>query len=175
MRGGSTFEQAAAPYPVPRLTHVKGIRRPDESGHQFAHFVWHQSWFVAQVNPKTQRQKFSRRQKLVKVMTNNVLEEPALSVHRRPLTEADAIDIWTARWLRVRPKELVRRYQCDPRRLYEIWEETKFPGSRAKALTALRLKFPGLQDRFDPGPHRRLSFAPDPRQLTLFPAAAEGR
>lgn len=104
-------------------------------------------------------------------MPTAFLTEPPPVLARRPLTEADAIDIWIARWMRVRPKELVRRYQCDPRRLYEIWEEAKFPGSRTKALAALRLKFPGLEDRFDPGPHRRFSLAPDPRQMTLFPDA----
>ena len=48
---------------------------------------------------------------------------------KRPLAEADAVDIWIARWLRVRRKELVARYACDPRRLYEIWEEKRFFGS----------------------------------------------
>jgi hypothetical protein len=28
----------------------------------------------------------------------------------RPLTEADAVEIWIARWLRIRPKSLVQRY-----------------------------------------------------------------
>ena len=76
---------------------------------------------------------------------------------RRPLTDADAVDIWIARWLRVRPKDLVRRYGCDPRGLYEIWEETRFSGSRAKALLVLSERFPGIEGRFDPGPHRRIS------------------
>ena len=53
---------------------------------------------------------------------------------RRPLTEADAVAIWIARWLRIRRKDLVRRYGCDPRRLYEIWEGERFPDARAKAL-----------------------------------------
>src|SRR5215471_8966520 len=52
---------------------------------------------------------------------------------KRPLAEADAVDIWIARWLRVRRKDLVVRYGCDPRRLYEIWEEKRFPASRDKA------------------------------------------
>jgi hypothetical protein len=94
---------------------------------------------------------------------------------RRALTEDDAVDIWIARWLRVRPKDLVCRYQCDPRRLYEIWEETRFPGSRSKALVLLRERYPSLGDRIDPGPHRRISIRPDPRQLTLFPAAEVAR
>jgi hypothetical protein len=85
------------------------------------------------------------------------------AAHRPPqrrLTEADAIDIWIARWLRIRRKDLLARYGCDPRRLYEIWEEQRFPGSRAKALQVLQHRHPGLVDRIDPGPHRRI-----PRRL----------
>ncbi len=50
------------------------------------------------------------------------LDTPPTKVARRPLTEEDAVDIWVARWMRVPRKELLRRYACDPRRLYEIWE-----------------------------------------------------
>lgn len=89
---------------------------------------------------------------------------------RRPLSESDAIDIWIARWLKVQPKELIQRYQCDPRRLYEIWEETHFIGSRRKALEAFAKRYPTLHDRFDSGPHRRVaSRTPHPDQLCLFP------
>ena len=70
-------------------------------------------------------------------MATGFLVEPPPAIARRPLTEADAIDIWMARFLRVRPKDLIRRYGCDPRRLYEIWEETRFPGSRTAALALL--------------------------------------
>src|SRR6185503_632006 len=63
-----------------------------------------------------------------------VVEVPLLAAPAaRRLTEADAVDIWIARWLRIRRKDLVARYGCDPRRLYEIGEETRFPGSGAKA------------------------------------------
>lgn len=102
-------------------------------------------------------------------MTTALLAEPPLPVARRPLTEDDAVDIWIARWLRTRPIDLRRRYACDPRRLYEIWEETRFPGSRARALDEFRARFPGLEARFDPGPHRRIPLATDPSQLSLFP------
>ena len=66
---------------------------------------------------------------------------------QQPLTETDAIEIWIGRWLRIRHKDLVRRYACDPRRLYEIWWEERFPGSRAKAESAFRERYPGLVDR----------------------------
>ena len=87
----------------------------------------------------------------------------------RPLTESDAVDIWIARWLRVPPSELVRRYRCDPRRLYEIWCEERFAGSRARALETFARRHPLLVGRIDNGRHRRLPLrAHDPEQLTLF-------
>jgi hypothetical protein len=102
-------------------------------------------------------------------MTTAFLVEPPPAVARRPLTEADAIDIWIARWLRIRPTDLQRRYACDPRRLYEIWEEVRFPGTRSQALAEFQRRFPGLEARIDPGPHRRVPTAPNPGQLSLFP------
>jgi hypothetical protein len=88
---------------------------------------------------------------------------------RRQLAERDAIDIWIARWLRLPRKHLLQRYDCDPRRLYEIWEEVRFAGSRAKALLEFHARFPGLTDRVDYGPHRRIprKLAED-LQLRLF-------
>ncbi len=79
--------------------------------------------------------------------------EPAV---KRSLAEADAIDIWIARWLRIRRKELVARYACDPRRLYEIWEEKRFPGSRDKARALFAERYPSLVERIDYGLHRRV-------------------
>lgn len=87
---------------------------------------------------------------------------------RRPLTEADAIDIWIARWLRIRRSDLVRRYGCDPRRLYEIWEEVRFAGTRDMALQIFAVRYPSLIERVDYGPHRRLSRGSHPDQLVLF-------
>jgi hypothetical protein len=101
-------------------------------------------------------------------MATAFLSAPPPAVARRPLTEADAVDIWIARWLKVRRRDLIQRYGCDPRRLYEIWEETRFGGSRAKALEAFHVRFPGLMDRVDPGPHRRISKQIHPDQLSLF-------
>src|SRR5689334_4505822 len=81
---------------------------------------------------------------------------------RRTLTERDAIDIWIARWLRIRRKDLIARYGCDPRRLYEIWEQRRFIGSRDKALTEFRTRYPGLTDRVDFGAHQRVPRRPPP-------------
>jgi len=87
------------------------------------------------------------------------------------LSEEDAVDIWIARWLRVRRKDILARYGCDPRRLYEIWEQQRFVGSRDKALTAFRARYPGLMDRVDFGPHRRIPRRPP---ADLQPSLFEG-
>jgi hypothetical protein len=101
-------------------------------------------------------------------MATAFVSAPPPSIQRRPLTEADAIDIWIARWLKVRRRDLIQRYGCDPRRLYEIWQEDRFAGSRDKAMEQFQARFPGLSDRIDPGPHRRVSRAIHPDQLALF-------
>jgi hypothetical protein len=88
---------------------------------------------------------------------------------RRRLTEADAVDIWIARWLRIRRKDLIERYGCDPRRLYEIWEGKRFPDSRTKALTLFSSRHPGLAERTDCGFHRRIPRSVPPElQPELF-------
>ena len=88
---------------------------------------------------------------------------------KRALSESDAIDIWIARWLRIRRKDILARYGCDPRRLYEIWEGAKYPASRAKALERFEAEYPTLMDRVDFGGHRRIPRNDkSPDQLTLF-------
>ena len=89
----------------------------------------------------------------------------------RRLSEADAIDLWIARWLRIRRKDLINRYGCDPRRLYEIWEGLRFPASREKALALFAQQHPGLCGRVDFGLHRRMPRDPPVEgQLELFEA-----
>lgn len=89
----------------------------------------------------------------------------------RALTEGDAIEIWIARWLRIRPKSLVLRYGCDPRRLYEIWWGERFPYSRGKAEKMFRERYPGIVDRTSFG-YRRIpavaAKSEDRHQLELF-------
>ena len=81
------------------------------------------------------------------------------------------MDIWIARWLRIRRKDLIDRYGCDPRRLYEVWEGTRFPGSREKALAPFAEQHPDLTGRVDFGLHRRIPRpAPLEGQLELFDA-----
>jgi hypothetical protein len=94
---------------------------------------------------------------------------PAKASSKPLLKESDAIDIWIARWLRVRRKDLLARYQCDPRRLYEIWWGEKFPASRQKAIAIFSERYPGLTDRIDFGTHRRIPRAiPAELQPGLF-------
>ncbi len=93
---------------------------------------------------------------------------PVATPDPRRLSEADAVDIWIARWLRIRRKDLLARYGCDPRRLYEVWQEERFPGSRAKAIELFRQRYPGLVDRIDYGRHQRVSRTVHPDQLSFF-------
>jgi hypothetical protein len=102
-------------------------------------------------------------------MATAFLSAPPPAASRRPLSEKDAVDIWIARWLRVRRKDLIQRYACDPRRLYEVWEGVRFPDSRMKALAEFERRFPSLLDRVDPSLHRRFQLrSVHPDQLTLF-------
>ncbi len=69
---------------------------------------------------------------------------PHKRANLRDMTEAEAIEIWIARWLRIRPKDLVARYGCDSRRLYEVWWSERFPAARGKAEAIFRERYPGL-------------------------------
>jgi len=104
---------------------------------------------------------------MISVLSDHLPKSPRVA---RGLSEDDAIDIWIARWLRARRKDIVARYGCDPRRIYEIWEGKKHPASRSKALERFKRDYPELQDRVDFGRHRRIprKTAPSDDQLTLF-------
>ena len=78
------------------------------------------------------------------------------------------MQIWIARWLRVRPSDLVNRYACDPRRLYEIWEETHFRAAGQSAGRCSATAIRGSKTASIPGAHRRVSKAAHPDQMTLF-------
>jgi hypothetical protein len=97
------------------------------------------------------------------------LHTPSSVTARRALSAADAVDIWILRWLRIRRKDILARYGCDPRRIYEIWEGTKFPASRERARRIFAERYPDLQDRVDFGRHKRIPLrAHDPDQLSFF-------
>jgi hypothetical protein len=101
---------------------------------------------------------------------NHPAPTAATSADRLPrvLNESDAIDIWIARWLRIRQRDLCVRYGCDPRRLYEIWEGTRFPAAQTKARAVFAERYPGIADRVDFGHHRRLARETHPDQLRFF-------
>ncbi|MFV0297001.1 MAG: hypothetical protein ACK5JT_12885 [Hyphomicrobiaceae bacterium] len=86
------------------------------------------------------------------------------------LTEKDAIEIWIARWLRVRPKHLAERYNCHAKRLYEIWWGERFPGSRRKAERVFRDRHPDCVERTGFGYKRipRVAADEERMQLKLF-------
>ncbi len=87
----------------------------------------------------------------------------------KTLTESDAVDIWIARWLRIRRVDILRRYGCDPRRMYEIWEGKRHPASRDLALKQFTERYPTLRDRVDFGNHRTISRSnTSPDQLHMF-------
>jgi hypothetical protein len=95
----------------------------------------------------------------------------ATAAKSRALTEADAVDIWIARWLRTRPRDLVARYGCDNRRLYDIWWGHAFPASRIRAEKIFAERYPEAVERTSFG-YRRIPLgkAQDPRQPGLFDA-----
>ncbi|MBU2582474.1 MAG: hypothetical protein KJ622_12225 [Alphaproteobacteria bacterium] len=98
-----------------------------------------------------------------------LLIEPERAEAPRIIGEADAVDIWIARWLRVRRIEILRRYACDPRRLYEIWEGRRFPEARERALKVFKERYPELVERTDFGMHRVISRSNNtPEQMGLF-------
>jgi hypothetical protein len=117
---------------------------------------------------RVKQRHIQRSQAMSIALLQSVIDRAALGIARRPLTEDDAIDIWIARWLRTPRKQLLARYACDPRRLYEIWEGARFPASRGKALEKLRATYPQLIERIDPGTHRRVPRCPHPDQLSMF-------
>lgn len=104
-------------------------------------------------------------------MLDEIDKPQAAPPEGRPLTEADAVEIWIGRWLRIRPKHLVLRFGGDPRRLYEIWWGHRFPSSRAKAEKQFRQRYPGFVERTAFG-YRRIPAAAtredEARQLSLF-------
>ena len=106
------------------------------------------------------------------------LSSPNPEVQRpdRPLNETDAVDIWIARWLYARRKDILARFGCDPRRMYDIWEGKRFPAAREKALKVFAERYPGLDGRVDTSHHRRIPRpGPAEGQAMLFERLPIGR
>ena len=65
------------------------------------------------------------------------------------LTYREAVAVWIGRALDWKNRDLQTKYDVDPRRLYEVWEEEEHLGSRDDAIRICRILFPGLNANFD--------------------------
>lgn len=96
-------------------------------------------------------------------------ETPEVAAHTfSGISEADAVEIWIARWLRIPLKTLIARYGCDSRRLYEVWWSERHPASRTRAEAEFRRRYPALADRTSYGYRRIPRVHPTAAQLGLF-------
>lgn len=68
-------------------------------------------------------------------------------------SDEDAIEIWKAKWRGEGVQSLVERYRRSPFRFYEIWTETKNPGTRLIAIEQLKHEAPHLASHVDTSPH----------------------
>ncbi|HET6320435.1 MAG TPA: hypothetical protein VFF87_00125 [Hyphomicrobium sp.] len=73
----------------------------------------------------------------------------------RKLTYEDAIDIWVRFWIGDERHKIVRDYDQNPMRVYEIWWEEKFRGSRQDAEMTFRTRYPERADRMDFSPLKK--------------------
>ncbi len=148
---------------------IAPTRWPVKPGHEFAQMFSH-------CTLSSRRTGKSLKARLIAMPSNTVdlpfrapTHPPAEPPAPRLLTESDAVDIWIARWLRVRRIEILRRYGCDPRRLYEIWEGRRFPAARDRARKVFAERYPELMDRTDFGNHKVIPRSNNaPGQLNLF-------
>ncbi|WP_092159815.1 hypothetical protein [Bosea sp. CRIB-10] len=69
------------------------------------------------------------------------------------LTNEDAVEIWLLKWKGEYIKRISAQFDIDPRRIYEILTEEKFPGSRLEALNRFRRDLPSLAARTNTDPH----------------------
>ena len=105
----------------------------------------------------------------MRLFADTVTDRTESPPRRVRLTERDAVELWIARWLRIQRKDLIRRYNCDPRRIYEIWQGKKFPASRERAMAEFRARHPEFGERIDFGNHRVIPrTAARDDQLVLF-------
>jgi hypothetical protein len=60
----------------------------------------------------------------------------------RQLTLSEAIETWILRHSGEHIARICAKYDVDPRRLYEVWEEKKHEGSRKKAEEIINRNLP---------------------------------
>lgn len=84
------------------------------------------------------------------------------------LTFHEAAKVWVLRACDWKIRDMQARYDVDPRRLYEVWEEVEHAGSRQRGMRIFQRLFPDaeLAGRFDvhkPRYRRTLSSIDAPR------------
>lgn len=88
-------------------------------------------------------------------------------------SDAQAVEIWKARWCGATIQSLLKRYGENPFRIYEVLMEERNIGTRLVAYEELKIENPALAARTTPTPHiQRRMVVPKPitgsGQLTLF-------
>jgi hypothetical protein len=58
------------------------------------------------------------------------------------LTFSEAVAAWIGRELGIKKRDLCARFDVDPRRLYEVWQQEEHVGSREVAIRLFRILFP---------------------------------
>ncbi|KAB2720322.1 hypothetical protein [Brucella intermedia] len=59
------------------------------------------------------------------------------------LTNIEATKSWVLRACGWKVRDIQKRFDVDPRRLYDVWEEKEFKGCRYKAMHLFLRLFPG--------------------------------
>jgi hypothetical protein len=92
------------------------------------------------------------------------------------LSAKDAIDIWLAHWLKIPHGQIIQRYNVDARRIYEVWWEEAFIGSRQTAWAKLLADHPERATSIDNGRLPRFERHPERDQHpSLFATLPEQR
>lgn len=86
------------------------------------------------------------------------------------LSFEDAVYAWIAKWKGEKVRVIGAKFDVDPRRLYEVWEEITHIGSRKVAWERFQRDYPVLARQVDPSPHvpTRMVTKKDDRQLGLL-------
>lgn len=72
---------------------------------------------------------------------------------RRKLTKEDAIQIWIRKWLGHEKQQIILDFGQNPLRVYEVWQQDAFRGSREIAIGRFCQLYPELADKTDFSPH----------------------
>ena len=74
---------------------------------------------------------------------------------KRKLNYDDAIEIWIRRWLGEERVSIVLEFEQNSYRVFEVWEEEAFVGSREDAEITFRTRYPDLAKTVDFSPHQK--------------------